>query len=208
EEFVHDCINEFGLFNSDGEVFWSESLLRRMAIKEEISQKRKKAAEARWGKAKNKEKKPSNMQVHSNSNANGMQGKESKGKERKKKENKRKYLDNVLLKKDEYKRIINEFGQEVIDSKIDDLDTYISNKGKNPYKDHNKTLRNWIKKDGIKPLSVKKQEQTRNELIDRMEDLKGRLELPDDYYEMNGTSINREAVRKELSDIERQLHIN
>src|SRR5699024_10253873 len=129
--------------------------------------------------------------------------KESKGNN-----NKQKYLDNVLLRSDEYKRLINEFGQEVIDSKIADLDTYISNKGKNPYKDHNKTLRNWIKKDGTKPLSVKKKEQDRNELIEKMEQLRGSLELPDDYYAMSGTSIDREAVRKELSDIERQLHIN
>src|SRR5699024_2437288 len=133
---------------------------------------------------------------------------QSKVKESKGNNNKQKYLDNVLLKSDEYKRLINELGQEVIDSKIEDLDTYISNKGKNPYKDHNKTLRNWIKKDGTKPLSVKKKEQDRNELIEKMEQLRGSLELPDDYYAMSGTSIDREAVRKELSDIERQLHIN
>src|SRR5699024_5534254 len=112
EDFVHDCTNEFGLFNADGEEFWSESLVRRMARTEQISQRRKKTAERRRVKAKNKEKKPSNVQVHSKSNANGMQGKESAGKK-----SKRKYLDNVLLKNDEYKRLINEFGQEVIDSK-------------------------------------------------------------------------------------------
>src|SRR5699024_8883489 len=109
---------------------------------------------------------------------------QSKVKESKGNNNKQKYLDNVLLKSDEYKRLINEFGQEVIDSKIEELDTYISNKGKNPYKDHNKTLRNWIKKDGTKPLSVKKKEQDRNELIEKMEQLRGSLELPDDYYAM------------------------
>ena len=36
EQFINDCINEYkgesgnGLFNSDGQNFWSESLLRRM----------------------------------------------------------------------------------------------------------------------------------------------------------------------------------
>ena len=144
----------------------------------------------------------------SSSSHNDSKSTQSKVKESKGNNNKQKYLDNVLLKSDEYKRLINEFGQEVIDSKIEDLDTYISNKGKNPYKDHNKTLRNWIKKDGTKPLSVKKKEQDRNELIEKMEQLRGSLELPDDYYAMSGTSIDREAVRKELSDIERQLHIN
>src|SRR5690606_19868643 len=54
----------------------------------EISQKRKKAAEARWGKKLDvptiPEKQDTNgMQMHSKSNANGMQGKERKGKESK-----------------------------------------------------------------------------------------------------------------------------
>ena len=86
EQFVHDCINEFGLFESDDDCFWSNSLLRRMAMREEISQKRKKAAEARWGKKPDiptfpKEDDAQSMQMHSTSNANGMQGKERKGKE-------------------------------------------------------------------------------------------------------------------------------
>src|SRR5690625_502978 len=34
KQFVDDCINEFGLFDSDGKYFWSNSLLRRMALRE------------------------------------------------------------------------------------------------------------------------------------------------------------------------------
>lgn len=49
--FVHDCIHEFNLFSSDGDFFWSESLLRRMQIKDEKSEKAKKSAEARWKKS-------------------------------------------------------------------------------------------------------------------------------------------------------------
>ena len=37
--FIQDCINEFKLFVSDDEQFWSESLLRRMAKMEETHQK-------------------------------------------------------------------------------------------------------------------------------------------------------------------------
>ena len=49
-EFIQDCINEFKLFVSDGEQFWSESLLRRMAIKEETHRKLSEAGQ-RGGKA-------------------------------------------------------------------------------------------------------------------------------------------------------------
>ena len=59
EDFINDCINEYkdgengnGLFNTDGEFFWSESLLKRMHKYEDIKQKRseagKKAMQNRW----------------------------------------------------------------------------------------------------------------------------------------------------------------
>ncbi|ARF66698.1 conserved phage C-terminal domain-containing protein [Paenibacillus larvae] len=93
EEFVHDCIHEFNLFCSDGTHFWSESLMRRMQIREQKSEARRKAAQARWNKEKRESGQPSEnaeeMQMHSNSSANGMQGKESKGKESKEKLNKK-----------------------------------------------------------------------------------------------------------------------
>ncbi|MFD1884006.1 DUF4373 domain-containing protein [Paenibacillus wenxiniae] len=89
-EFVHDCISEFELFESDGEYFWSASLNRRMELRDQKSEVRRKAAKARW----DKEKKGStaevdnatSMHLHSNSTANAMQGKESKRKESKGKE--------------------------------------------------------------------------------------------------------------------------
>ena len=58
EQFINDCINEYkgesgnGLFNSDGQNFWSESLLRRMEKYETIKEKRTSAANARWNKNK------------------------------------------------------------------------------------------------------------------------------------------------------------
>lgn len=55
-QFVHDCIHEFtgeegGLFLTDGDFIWSESLNRRMEKKEARSENAKKAAQARWGDA-------------------------------------------------------------------------------------------------------------------------------------------------------------
>lgn len=92
EEFVHDCINEFNLFESDGVSFWSDSLMRRMQLREQKSKARSKAAKARWDKERQASSDSaddaSDMQMHSNSNANGMQGKESKVKESKGNKNK------------------------------------------------------------------------------------------------------------------------
>ncbi len=49
-QFIKDCIEEFELFESDGEYFWSRSLLKRMDKKEQVKQKRIDAANARWNK--------------------------------------------------------------------------------------------------------------------------------------------------------------
>jgi len=72
KDFITDCINEFGLFESDGTYFWSNSLLRRMDKKKKVSEKRSNAANKRWNNAN-----------ASSDDANAMQNdaKESKGKE-------------------------------------------------------------------------------------------------------------------------------
>jgi hypothetical protein len=85
EDFIKDCINRFMLLESDGEYFWSNSMLRRMKKLEETREKRRGAAEKRWNAdAKQKE----DMQCTSNANAEQMQCTEmqSKVKESKVKE--------------------------------------------------------------------------------------------------------------------------
>lgn len=90
--FVEDCINEFELFVSDAEFFWSNSLLKRMGKKQDLSEKRRAAAKARWEKAsdsndsvkKDEQNNASAMQMH----ANAMQDDARKGKESKRKESK------------------------------------------------------------------------------------------------------------------------
>ncbi len=143
EEKVNQVIDtclEIGLLVIDENDFiHSESLTRRMKIKEEISEKRREAG--RKGGSKSK----------SQANAKQNESKEKKVKESKVKENKvnkLKFHDYVYLSKDEYERLKNEFGQSVVDSKIEDLDNYLGSTGKfNKYKDHNRTIRAWIKKD-------------------------------------------------------------
>lgn len=46
--FILDCINEFHLFESDGEYFWSISLLKRMKVYNEVCEARSEAAGSRW----------------------------------------------------------------------------------------------------------------------------------------------------------------
>lgn len=53
QTFIEDCIDVFKLFESDGDYFWSNSLLRRMEHWEAKSEKRRAAANARWGKDAN-----------------------------------------------------------------------------------------------------------------------------------------------------------
>ena len=87
EQFVRDCVEEYGLFEREGDNIYSRSFDRRMAIREakraEKSQQGKRAADARWG---NTEGEPpgnavSGMQTHSGGIADAMQGKESKPQE-------------------------------------------------------------------------------------------------------------------------------
>lgn len=67
----------------------------------------------------------------------------------KEKKDKECHLQYVFLLPEEYERLIEDYGQTVVDSKIEDLNNYIGSKGKK-YKDHNLTLRAWLKKDGVK----------------------------------------------------------
>lgn len=78
-KFVDDCIKELNLFETDGESFWSNSLLRRMEIKEEKSNKARHAANARWSKTDESDSNTDAMQTHSeNSSSNASKVKGSK----------------------------------------------------------------------------------------------------------------------------------
>jgi hypothetical protein len=142
EKFVNDCIEEFELFDTDGDKFWSNSLLRRMAMKEELSQKRKKAAEQRWSK---KEEDTNDMQKDSISNADGMQGKEKK-ENKKKKVNKNKYADYVSMTLEEYQKLQVQFGEDGTKERVEELNLYKGSAGKKYNSDY-LTILNWEKKN-------------------------------------------------------------
>jgi hypothetical protein len=79
EDSIKKLINDFDLFAIEGEYFWSESLLKRMEMKESKSEKARQSAKKRW----NQENDANAMRTHSDGNANAMQLKESKVKESK-----------------------------------------------------------------------------------------------------------------------------
>ena len=80
QSFYSDCVNEFNLFRSDGEFFWSDSLIRRMGKRDEKARKATEAANKRWKKEDiSSERNADALQPHNVRNAR-------KGKERKKKE--------------------------------------------------------------------------------------------------------------------------
>lgn len=77
--FVQDCINEFDLFDTDDEYFWSNSLLRRMGKVKERSEKARQAALKRWGKSDSCDRNANAMQTQCDRNASKVN--ESKVKE-------------------------------------------------------------------------------------------------------------------------------
>lgn len=99
--FIEECIKEYELFETDGVSFYSLSLLRRMNKKDEVTQKRKDAANARWNKQDN----ANVMQMHSKSIASAMQldAKETKLNEKKGKE-KKEYTDDFIELYSKYPR--------------------------------------------------------------------------------------------------------
>lgn len=111
EKFVNSCITEFELFTSDGEYFWSESLIRRMNLKEEKRKKKveagKKGAQKRW---ENGESEAKPKQSDSTAITQHGKGKESKGKESKVNENK-----DIKDYMSEIKRLISRYPEGVIE---------------------------------------------------------------------------------------------
>jgi hypothetical protein len=155
KQFVLDCINKYELLEENETHFWSNSLLKRMDKKNELSEKRRQSARARWDKTNDTN--DSQESINSNAmqkNANAMQSDARKGKEikeikvneTKKDINKIPFADTVFLTQEEYDKLVKDFGKTLIDDYIERLDEWQTNNPKKKKLDHNKTIRNWIKK--------------------------------------------------------------
>lgn len=150
KQFASDCINEFGLFESDDEFFWSNSLLKRMNTKDEKSEKARKAAEARWNKSSNSNVSEDGKQSQSKRNADAMQphmqeqSDRNAIKERKVKESKKNiYSEFVSMTEEEHKKLVEEYGIQNTNKMIDTLNNYKGANGKK-YKSDYLAIRNWV----------------------------------------------------------------
>lgn len=146
EAVINTCITE-NLFVSNGDTFWSESLLRRKSIYKESKQKKseagKKGMQKRWAN------KQSDNTVITDDNTvitKDNKGKEKKVKEIKEKETKKEYADFVTLTEDEYSKLLEKFGEEDTKDRIERLSFYKGSKGAK-YKSDYMTILNWAKKE-------------------------------------------------------------
>lgn len=101
-----------------------------------------------------------NNQVTSNQQgSNKVATTDNKEKKETKEEQKNIYLERVRLTKEEYSKLVEDYGQAMIDEFVFRLDEYIGMTGK-VYKSHNLVLRKWIRNDpNPKWLNELKQEQ-------------------------------------------------
>lgn len=91
--------------------------------------------------------KSTNTNINNNINNNKPKKKEIK---------KNKYLDYVLFAEEEYEKLLERFGKEDLDDRIEKLNHYIGSKGVR-YKSHYHTILSWSKKDiKVQPKKVVK----------------------------------------------------
>jgi hypothetical protein len=141
EQFIYDCIHEFGLFRSDDHSFWSESLLRRMQVREEKSKKARQSALKRWA---SQDDDANALPTQSERNA-------SKGKERKvnrkeskdKNSPKKQYADHVHMTENEHNKLVKEHGEILTRRFIEKLNHYKASSGKK-YKSDYHAMHTWV----------------------------------------------------------------
>lgn len=76
-----------------------------------------------------------------------------------------KFHDTVFLTQEQYEKLCEDFGKTTVDDTIEALDEWQSNKKPSQHKkDHNKTLRVWIKKDRKKPTFKTKEQKKLEEM--------------------------------------------
>ncbi|OAZ43369.1 replication protein [Paenibacillus polymyxa] len=75
------------------------------------------------------------------------------------------YADTVFLTPEQYENLCSDFGKTKVDDMIEALDEWQSNKKPSQHKkDHNKTLRVWIKRDQAKAPVKTKQQRNQEEM--------------------------------------------
>ena len=135
-DIVKSVVNDFDLFEINGDYFGSSSVQARLDQRNEKSLSARKSASYRWNK---KEEDANALQTLSEGNAK----KERKGKEIKGKEIKIKYRDNISLTEKENEKLVLEFGEGVVKRCYDFLASYKVEKSYSTKSDY-LTIRRWV----------------------------------------------------------------
>ena len=136
---VESVVQDFDLFQNDGEKFWSKSVNARLEKRKTISESRKLAAIKRWQSMQN-------QQTQCKTDANAMQdiSKEKKSKEKESKES-----NNIEREKAKtVKRFCPPTIEEVFIAFYQSKDWMI---GKNKMKDWRMAVVTWSKRDNMRP---------------------------------------------------------
>ena len=143
---IKKVVEDYDLFilTEDGEHFYSNSFMDRMAIKDKKektkSENARRAAQARWNKQKEKNATEDNsnndcnasvMQSHSDSNSNEMRS-DAKERNKERKESKRKESKETKEKKETYNSIILDYTSDLNLQKA--LQNYVAYRKSNPKK--------------------------------------------------------------------------
>ena len=96
-----------------------------------------------------------NTNINTNRKLDSLSSKTIKEEE---KEDKKLFLDSIYLTINEYEKLINEYGKEIIEKEMEDLQRYIAKTGKK-YNSHYLTIKAWIRKE-------KRESEFKNEEID------------------------------------------
>ena len=147
ESIINSIIFDFDLFTVNNSVLSSESIARRLELRDAKSEKARKSVAKRW--SKNNDINTNVIQKDTNvSERNTL--KESKVKESKVKESKIKEIEDnhthLNISELDYDKFVKTYGKSITDDYISRILNYEGNK---KYKSLSMTLRNWIKKDGV-----------------------------------------------------------
>lgn len=217
EDVINTAISE-QLFVSDGEKFWSESLIRRKGkfqdLKKKKSEAGKKGMEKRWGKQQkdNTDITPDNTVITKDNKVKESKGKESKTNNYSAEFDK---FWSVYPKKVDKQEAYKKFKTKLKSYSLEEILTgtqgyvdYLKKEGTD--KQFIKHAKTFLNNNSFLDYSISSVEESKNDssrdlLYKRKTEIEGLLNLPDDYYEMMGTTIDREALQGELAEIEQQF---
>lgn len=227
ESVINTAITE-GLFVSDDDKFWSDSLIRRKGKFQELKRKRSEAGKKGMAKRWENRKKDNSVITNDNnviSNEGADITKNNKGKESKGKESKQnnytpefeqfwKMYPRKIEKKQAAKAFKTANKKYGLDKIVAGTKGYAESLRKSGTDEgfikHASTFLNndsFLEYGGgseTNEVADKEQEKI-DEIYERRNELIGALELPDRYYQMMGESPDREAKQRELDDIDKWI---